>query len=240
MNWLKCRYANSYPHSKPPTAKLRHLSSMNFRVLLLLLLTNTLTFAGDQNLVYKGSFVLTDLLTKKVMFSRQIYLVLGEETPVSESDRYATMKAAIVVYVPKGALAKRYQKTSFGVFRTAEKTIKVKGKDRQIEVFQHSSGHAADGNVLSESTSYMLFGTLSSSLAEFYDAPLRLTGTGLALSSGVSPADEELFATASRAIFSLSLAREITDPIPSGEKLEDSVQRVVDYLEDRGYIELAM
>lgn len=214
---------------------------MNFRVLLFLLLTSTLTFAGDKNLVYKGSFVLTDLLTKKVLFSRQIYLVFGEETPVSESDRYATIKATVVVYVPKGPLAKRYQKTSLGVFRTAEKTIQVKGKDRKIEMFQYSDGDATgDGNGFADSTGYVLLGTHSSPLAEFYDAPLTLTGTGLASNTGVSVSEEGVFAAASRATFSLSLVRVLTDPIPSGETLENSVQRVVDFLEDRGYVELAM
>lgn len=185
------------------------------RLICTLILTSNLVFAGTKNLVYKGSY----------------------------GSKNTETGAKIVLFgatgLPKEFPKKRYVKQPFGRFRTLEKSVEVKGKTRTLEYFLQGDAEPTDsGNGFASLTGYVLHGLHSGTFGSLYDAPDALKGTGLFFSSGLSPLEEPVFGGAGTSKFSFKLVTAFTDPIPSGESLADTVKRVTDDLESRGYVEI--
>jgi len=202
--------------------------------MLLVAVTST-AFAG-KNAIYKGVYSSTDLVTGKVD-TVSLYLIFGEETPLDVAeDRYNLIAAKIVAL--NGVLGpRRYLQTSFGPrFRTSEQSITVGTKTTITEIFtQCFESQPTDTGAGSHSfRGLVLVGKLTNPK---YDFPLTLKGSALSASGQFLPNGQPPLANAARGKLTFKLVSSLTDPIPSGESLDDSVKRVTDYLTARGYIE---
>lgn len=191
-----------------------------------------------KNAVYKGSYSVTDLVTGKVT-NLSLYLVFGEEVPVNPpEDRYTYLSGKFVIL--NGLLGKK----RFGVisagsrFRSLEKTETVGNKTRTTEIItQAEDGDATDtGNGYHSLNGMVLVGRLGNLK---YDFPVTLKGYGLNVSGGLGIPGDPPYGGATRSSLSFTLVQSITDPIPSGESLDATVERVTNFLKARGYIEYA-
>lgn len=191
-----------------------------------------------KNAVYKGSYSITDLVTGKVK-NLSLYLVFGEETPVNPpEDRYTYLTGKFVIV--NGLLGKkRFGVTSAGDrFRSVEKAETVGGKTRITEIItQAGDGHATDsGNGYHSLDGLVLIGRLGNLK---YDFPVTLKGYGLNASGSLGVLGNPPSGSAIHSSLSFTLVQSITDPIPSGESLDATVERVTNFLKTRGYIEYA-
>jgi hypothetical protein len=202
--------------------------------LLALALILSVGTASAKNRVYKGSYTTRDSLTKKTQSLRG-YLVLGDEVPITgDEPRYARITATLVV-TGKPLPAKRYAVTPFGVFRTLEVKRMIGNKERTFEIVTLADADPTDtGNGFHTLSGVVLTGENTNPL---YEMPEILRGNGLSSNGYLSPAPEAPTGFANTAVLSFTLVPDLTDPIPSGESLADSVKRVTDFLEDRGYIQ---
>lgn len=201
---------------------------------LALALILSLETASAKNRVYKGSYSTRDLLTKKTQTLRG-YLVLGDQMPITgDQPRYAHITATLVV-TGQPLPAKRYAVTPLGLFRTLEIKRVIGGNERTFEVITLADADPTDGgNGFHALSGIVLTGQKTNPL---YDVPEVLRGNGLSSNGSLSPSPEPPTGSASTATLSYTLVPDLTDPIPSGESLADSVKRVTDLLKDRGYIE---
>ena len=190
--------------------------------------------ASAKNAVYKGSYTTRDLLLKTTQSLRG-YLVLGDEVPITGGEpRYAHITATLVV-TGTPLPAKRYAVTPLGLFRRLEVKRTIGGKERTFEIITQADAEPTDtGNGFHTLSGIVLTGQKTNPL---YDMPELLRGNGLSSYGSLSPSAEPPSGSASTAILSYTLVPDLTDPIPSGESLADSVKRVTDLLKDRGYIE---
>ncbi len=210
----------------------------------LFLLTCGVSPASDRNLIYKGTLLQKDIVDRKTSYKYRVYWIFGEETPVNapSTDRYATIKSALVIVGVKGLPKKRYVKVvPYFQFRTVEVKQLFGSKEKIVEIFHKGDASPTDaGHGFANLAGSVLLGThpAEGTIASIYDAPLLLRGIGLNFSSGLSPSDEPVFGSAATEKYTLRLVRSLNDPIPGGESLVATVQRVIDYLEGRGYIEI--
>jgi hypothetical protein len=206
--------------------KTRYLS------LLALALVLSVGTAAAKNRVYKGSYSSKDSLTKKTQTLRG-YLVLGDEAPITgDQPTYAHITGTLVV-TGKPLPAKRYAVIPFGLFRTLEIKQMIGNKERTFQIITQAEAEpTAGGNGFHRLTGIVLTGQNTNPL---YEMPEILRGTGLSSNGQLSPSGPPT-GGASTAILSYTLVPDLTDPIPGGESLADSVKRVTDFLEDRGYI----
>jgi hypothetical protein len=203
--------------------------------LLLLWLAVCAGSASAKNHVYKGFHSLKDLVTGETR-TVNTYLVLGDEGPIDPNDpSYARLSGTFVI--KGGALGpKRYAVESIGVFRTIEVNRTIGGKERTFEIITLCSDSAPTD---SGETSHHFSGTvlIGEHTSPLYKMPKVLRGTGLS-SSGQLELPRST-GWAHKANWYFELVPDLTDPIPTGESLADSVQRVKDFLESRGFIEVA-
>ncbi|HET6409787.1 MAG TPA: hypothetical protein VFG14_17995 [Chthoniobacteraceae bacterium] len=201
--------------------------------LMLLSLGSSAAYAA-KNAVYKGVFSTADIFTGIVSTS-SFYLVLAEETPVVvQSTDYTLIQGRFIAL--NGSLGRqRYALGLTGQFRSAEKSQTVKDSTRVTEVITlsyESEGTGATG-LYHGFTGLVMFGRHSNPK---YDFPLTLKGNALG-STGSITFDSPLVASATKGTLNLRLVSSLTDPIPSDETLEASVNRVLDFLKSLGYIE---
>ena len=188
-----------------------------------------------KNVVYKGSYSITDLVTREVT-NYSLYLVFGEETPIyPPEDRYTYLTGKLVIV--NGMLGKK----RFGVvtagsrFRSVETTEMVGNKTRTTEIIaQVADGAATDaGGGQHILNGMVLVGRLGNLK---YDFPVTLKGYGLTVSGGLLPGNPP-YGGATRSLLSFTLVQSITDPIPNDETVDATVERVKNFLKARGYIE---
>src|SRR5688572_29451595 len=191
--------------------------------LLALALILSLGTASAKNAVYKGSYTTRDLLTKTTQSLRG-YLVLGDEVRITgDEPRYAHVTATLIITGPP-LPAKRYAVTPFGLFRRLEIKRTIGGKERTFEIITQADADPTDsGNGFHTLSGIVLTGQKTNPL---YDMPEILRGNGLSSNGYLSPSPEPPTGSASTAILSYTLVPDLTDPIPSGESLADSVKRV--------------
>jgi hypothetical protein len=201
--------------------------------LLALALILSVGTASAKNRVYKGSYTTRDSLTKKTQSLRG-YLVLGDEVPINGGEtRYAHITGTLVV-TGKPLPAKRYAVIPFGLFRTLEIKQMIGNKERTFEIITLAEAEpTAGGNGFHRLSGIVLTGQNTNPL---YEMPEILRGNGLSSNGQLSPSPEAPIGGASTATLSYTLVPDLTDPIPGAESLADSVKRVTDFLEDRGYI----
>lgn len=211
---------------------------MNSRLILswclLVLILSSSTLAA-KNVVYKGSFSSTDLLTGEVT-ATALYVIFGEETPVDASTLGYNFLKGQFIFLNGRLGKKRYAVVpALPRFRSVKTTQQIGKKMKVKEVItQASAGNPTDsGDDFYRVSGFVLVGNLGNPK---YDFPLTLKGYGMAASGGLGGPDAPPEAGAERVSFTLTLVQSLTDPIESGETVEATIERVTTFLTSQGFV----
>ena len=198
--------------------------------ILVCLITSVLGGTGwCANFVYKGAQKAQDLATGEKI-TIPTYLVLAEDGIVNVSDDYVYTKAKMV-FVGGIAGRKRFLRIQLPDFRTLHLTTIVGGKLRAVTIV--SRGVATDSNVGSHNYQLEVLSGVKKDPAE--RMPTKLQGVSV-LTSGTGPntgASGGLQLGTSK----FSLVGDLTGQVQPGETVDQTVERVVAFLETKGFTE---
>ena len=184
-----------------------------------------------KNYVYKLSVSGTNLATGESAKLAGYYVFGDFETVVGAPPEYADANAKLIII--GGVLGKkRFFRQDSGRYRVLQLTSDVNDKPRKVVIFTQVVG----GNT-SDAGSHVVNTTVLSGVVTDprYALPLKVTGESLSSSATVQ--DDVLTGGATIVKYKLSLVRDLTDPIPSDETAAETVERVVTFLMDKGFIE---
>ena len=192
--------------------------------------------AWCKNYVYKGTVAIADVFTGETQ-KIPTYLVIGEPINFGVRDDYQLVKSTFVIVDPKLVGKKRFIRQPSSTYRSLRRTVASGGKSRTTVVLTFSEG---DETTVSLDGGHSVRTALLSGLVSDvrYAMPQKLDGTALR-SIGQTQGTDDSSGVASTEVWKFKLVRDVTDPIPSGETLAESVDRVAEFLMSKGFLEFA-
>jgi hypothetical protein len=182
------------------------------------------------NFVYKG-VLKAESVTTGEKISASEYVVLAEAGRVNTSDDYV-YTGYTTIFVGGVAGKKHFLRATAPEFRTVHLLQIVKGKPRAVTIV--SRGVASPSDISSHNFQAEVLTGVKKDPAERMPSKLRGVSMFTSGSGSSTVATGELQLTTSK----LSLVRDLTDQVQPGETLDQTVARVVAFLESKGFTEL--